>query len=101
MSRASFPRPEHSALLREKIHTALQARGLPLELTDRGIDQYRCCYRFGFRRFAAQEWTDLAIHFQVAERLESSSDDAELEHILILFLERYFAAEPVKHRHRL
>ena len=101
MSRSSFPRSHHAALLREKIQPALRARGIPLEVIDRGLDQYRCCYRFGFRRSAEQEWTELAIHFQVAERLESSGDEAELERMLHLFLERYFAAQPVEERSRL
>ena len=96
MSRSSFPQPHHAALLREKIHTSLQASGIPLEAIDRGLDQYRCCYRFGFRRSAEQEWTELAIHFQVAERLENSGDESELALLIDRFLERYFSTKMVK-----
>ena len=95
MSRASFPRPEHSDLLREKINDRLRARRLDLELTERGPDHYRCRYRFGFRRSPEQDWIELAIHFQVAERLQTGRSDTELARILDSFLDSHFPqAEP-------
>ena len=92
MSRASFPRPEHVALLRERIAARLAAGAIPLETTERGLDHYRCSYRFGFRQNSLQDWTDLAIHFQLVERLATSGDDAELGRLLDLFWERSFSA---------
>jgi hypothetical protein len=92
MSRASFPRPEQIALLRERIAARLAACAIPLEVAERGLDHYRCCYRFGFRQSSGTDWRDLAIHFQLAERLEVSGDDAELGRLLDLFWERNFAA---------
>jgi hypothetical protein len=93
MSRASFPRPDHIALLRDAIFARLASTGLALEIVDRGPDHYRCCYRFGFRRTSEDDWTDLSVHFQVAERLEISNDDAELGRLLDLFWDRYFGRE--------
>jgi hypothetical protein len=90
MSRVSFPRPEHIALLRDTIVARLAAAGLPLEMTNRGLDHYRCLYRFGFRRTSKDDWSELTVHFQVAERLEISNDDAELGRLLDLFWDRYF-----------
>ena len=92
MSRASFPRPEHVALLRERIAAHIVDTSLSLETTERGLDHYRCAYRFGFRRNSRSDWTDLSIHFQLAERLAESGDDTELDRLLDLFWERCFAA---------
>ncbi|MBI3934472.1 MAG: hypothetical protein HY316_07240 [Acidobacteria bacterium] len=91
MSRASFPRPEHSALLREKIAERLRSHPVPLEVGARSLDQYRCCYRFGFRESPDQDWVELSIHFQVAERLESNPGSGELDKLLDLFLNRHFS----------
>lgn len=93
MSRASFPRPDHIALLRDAIVARLAAAGLALEIVDRGPDHYRCCYRFGFRRTASVDWTDLSVHFQIAERLEISNNGDELGRLLDLFWDRYFGRE--------
>lgn len=90
MSVASFPRAEHIALLRQRIEERLRERNLPLEVTERGLNQYRCQYRFGFRRRPEDEWTEIPIHFQVAERLESGQNDAELNRILDDFLNQHF-----------
>jgi len=92
MSRASFPRHEHAVLLLEKIEQRLRTRPLALEVAERGLDHLRCCYRFGFRRSHEQEWIELCIHFQVAERLEASQDEAELHRILDSFLDRAFSS---------
>ena len=98
MSRSSFPRPEHIALLRERIAGRLQEHSIPLEMSERAVDHYRCCYRFGFRRRGDNEWKDLSIHFQIAERLEQGGDASDLEELLNLFLERNFsAAAAAKH----
>jgi hypothetical protein len=61
------------------------------------LDHYRCCYRLGLRRAPGDDWTVLSIHFQVAERLESSHDDTELDRLLDQFLDRYFAAGRAEH----
>ena len=90
MSRSSFPRPEHSALLGEKIAAHLRSRSITLELAQRPPDHYRCCYRFGLREPANQAWVELSIHFQVAERLEITPASGELDQILDLFFERHF-----------
>ena len=89
MSRASFPRPEHLALLQEKIGQWLQDRNWGIEVTERGLDHYRCQYRFGFRR-PPEGWVELSIHFQVAGRLETGSGDTELCRLLETFLKRSF-----------
>jgi len=98
MSRASFPRHEHAVLLLEKIEQRLRTRPLTLEITERGLDHLRCCYRFGFRRSSEQEWIELPIHFQVAERLEEDQDEAELHRILDSFLDRSFVAQAPEDR---
>jgi hypothetical protein len=79
-------------LLRERIAAHLAAAGIPLEATERGLDHYHCSYRFGFRENPLSDWTDLSIHFQLAERLAASGDDTELGRVLDLFWERSFAA---------
>jgi len=94
MSRASFPRPEHAALLGEKIAAYLRSGNLPLEVASKGPDHYRCSYRYGFRKPPEAAWRELSIHFQVAERLETSNDAGELNGILDLFLERNFPPAP-------
>lgn len=91
MSRASFPRAEHSLLLQQRIEHRLRVRQIGLEVTARGVDHYRCRYRFGFRRSPGQEWAELSVHFQVAERLEASQQEGELSRILDSFLERAFS----------
>ena len=96
MSRSSFPQPQHAALLRQRIAERLQSQPLPYEVTERGLDQYRCCYRFGIRRPADQDWVELSVHFQVAERLENTRSARELARILDLFLERHFAQHGVR-----
>ena len=90
MSDTSFPRTEHVVLLGEKIATRLQERNLPLEVAERGINHHKCQYRFGFRRNPEQNWVEVAIHFQVAERLAVSQSDAALNRILDPFLNRHF-----------
>ena len=92
MSRSSFPRTEHIAALRVAIARGLGAQQVRLEVAERGIDHLRCCYRFGFRHSAEQDWIELPIHFQVAERLEAGRGTAELERILDSFLKCFFAA---------
>ncbi|HWP84633.1 MAG TPA: hypothetical protein VNN17_05550 [Terriglobia bacterium] len=90
MSRASFPRPEHAALLLEKIAEDLGKRPLRLELASRGLDHYRCCYRFGVRPAGEGDWKEFAVHFQVAQRLENNAGEHELRQMLELFLDRHF-----------
>ncbi len=92
MSRSSFPRAEHVAALRAAIARLLGEQQTRLEVAERGIDHLRCCYRFGFRHSPEQDWIELPIHFQVAERLEAGRGPAELERILDSFLQRSFAA---------
>ena len=96
MSRSSFPRPEHAALLRQRIVERLQSQPLPYEVTERGLDHYRCCYRFGIRRATDPGSAELSVHFQVAERLENTQSAGELARILDLFLERHFAQREVR-----
>ena len=110
MSVPSFPRAEHIALLRQKIEKRLRERNLPLEVSERGLNQLQCQYQFGFRRApshakgsegrpadllrqespAAEDWAELAIHFQVAQRFEEGRGEAELDRILDRFLSRKF-----------
>jgi hypothetical protein len=91
MSRGSFPLPEHVATLRAAIAQCLGERQVRLEVSDRGVDHLRCCYRFGLRRSPEQDWVELPIHFQVAERLKAGQT-TELERILQSFLKRSFSA---------
>jgi hypothetical protein len=91
MSRASFPRSEHSTLLHDKIAEVLRTCAPQIELAERGLDHYRCCYRFGLRQAPERPWSELSIHFQVAERLEANPSGDELEQIIQLFLERNFS----------
>ena len=93
MSRASFPRTEHSVLLQENLATLLSSLVTQLEFTSLGLDHYRCSYRFGFRLRAQSgdaEWKELSIHFQLADRLEQSGDVTELKGIFTRFVERNF-----------
>jgi len=106
MSVASFPRAEHIALLRQKIQEGVRQRGLALEVAERGLNQMKCQYRFGLRRAAgslaaeasepdssggqAGDWVELAIHFQVAQRMEESGSTTVFERILEDFLSSNF-----------
>lgn len=92
MSRSSFPRPEHAALLRERIGQWLRLRAPFAEVAERGLNHYRCCYRFGFRLAPDQDWAEVAIHFQVAERLEQGGGGQDLDHILDSFWKSAFGA---------
>lgn len=98
MSRSSFPRPEHAYLLHQEIAEQLRSNPVPMEVSERGVDHYRCCYRFGIRRMGETGWVELPIHFQVAARLESIQRRQELRRILELFLGRYFAADNASRR---
>jgi hypothetical protein len=90
MSISSFPRPEHVSLLHEKINEYLRHRGLTVEVAERGLNQLKCQYKFGFRRGAEGDWKELAIHFQVAVRLDKSGDAAPLIRMVDDFLQRHF-----------
>ena len=106
MSISSFPQAEHVALLRSAIDERLRDRGLSLEVTERGLNQLKCQYRFGFRpRLPAagrpaspiysagrtsSDWKELAIHFQTAQRLEEGCGGEELDRLLEGFLIRNF-----------
>ncbi len=93
MSVSSFPRPEHIALLRNKIQEHLRLRGRALEIAERGLNHLKCQYKFGFRRGAEEEWAEMGIHFQVADRLENSGNQSELSRVLDEFLERQFGSD--------
>ena len=98
MSVPSFPRAEHMALLRQTIEQRLRDRNLSYEVVERGLNQWKCQYCFGFRRPASESlspqsppvevWLELPIHFQIAQRLEEGKGEAELDHILDDFLNR-------------
>ncbi len=106
MSISSFPRAEHFALLRSAIEERLQDRDLSLEVTERGLNQLKCQYRFGFRvrlpvldppaspidspSKTSGDWKELAIHFQTAQRLEEGCGEEELNRVLDGFLVRNF-----------
>lgn len=109
MSVPSFPRPEHIALVRTKIEARLRNRGLALEVAERGLNQLKCQYRFGFRRRLpedsqppadasengpendpGQDWAELLVHFQTAQRLEEGRGEAELDRMLENFLSAHF-----------
>ena len=113
MSVSSFPRAEHMALLRSKIEERLRERGLSLEVAERGLNQVKCQYRFGLRRRLpdenqpshpesmnesmnelANDWAELPIHFQVAQRLEEGRGEAEFDRVLGNFLLRNFSGLP-------
>jgi hypothetical protein len=47
-------------------------------------------HRFGVRRQRTDEWTEIPIHFQVAERLETDQNNAELNRMLDDFLNQHF-----------
>ena len=112
MSVSSFPRPEHVALLRRKIEERVRERNLPLEVAERGLNQWKCQYRFGLRQVpsspvkvpegegppsfsaapqgpSAEGWMELAIHFQIAQRLEEGQGTAEFDSLLDHFLSRF------------
>ena len=113
MSVTSFPRAEHIALLRAKIAERLRERGLALEVAERGLNQMKCQYRFGFRRQPsgepprpsasespsgpANDWAELPIHFQIAQRLEEGQGEAEFDRVLENFLFRNFPELPAAH----
>ncbi len=82
MSGSSFPRPEHILLLKDAMERLLRARGESMEMAERGLNQLKCQYKFGLRPGLEGEWSELAIHFQVAERLQDSADDSELARLL-------------------
>ena len=113
MSVSSFPRPEHIALLRSRIEEGLDKRGLRLlEVAERGLNQMKCQYRFGLRRRpdekpsytpsesvndAANDWAEMPIHFQIAQRLEEGRGDAEWDRMLERFLSHHFPEFSVPH----
>ena len=110
MSVSSFPRAEHIVLLRSKIEEKLHDRGLLLEVAERGLNQMKCQYRFGLRRRLLEEnqppsqheflhdrennWAELSIHFQIAQRLEEGRGDQEFDRVLETFLFRNFPGLP-------
>ncbi|MGH9786537.1 MAG: hypothetical protein ACRD88_20395 [Terriglobia bacterium] len=97
MSVSSFPRAEHIALLRQAIEHWLRERKLPLEVAERGLHQLKCQYVFGFRHPRAvlpdqerptDNWAELAIHFQMAQRLEEGRGETEIDALLDRFCSR-------------
>jgi hypothetical protein len=91
MSASSFPRSEHVSLLKQKIQERVHNLDPRVEVTERGLNHLKCQYKFGLRRAPAGDWNELAIHFQVAERLESTGNEAELNRILDGFLGQRFS----------
>ena len=89
MSSSSFPRAEHVAVLLEKIQGRIREHRQPIEVAERGLNHYKCQYKFALRR-PEEEWTELAIHFQFAVRLEQAGRDAALNRIVDRFLIRHF-----------
>jgi len=94
MSRSSFPRPEHVAALQQKIEERVRLSPLTIEVAERGLNHYRCQYRFRLRRRPGEEWVELGIHFQLADRMETTGSDAELNRIVDEFVNRHFAEKP-------
>ena len=91
MSGASFPRAEHIALLRRQIEERVRGRSPSMEVVERGLNHLKCQYKFGVRNELEGQWSELAIHFQVAERLQAGASGAELDRIIDGFLDRHFA----------
>ena len=91
MSGTSFPRPEHIALLRRRIEERGRGRSPSLEVVERGLNHLKCQYKFGLRNEPEGQWRELAIHFQVAERLQAGASEAELDRVIDGFLQRHFA----------
>lgn len=91
MSGTSFPRAEHIALLRRRIEERVRGLRPSMEVTERGLNHLKCQYKFGLRNEPEGQWRELAIHFQVAERLQAGASGAELERIIDGFLDRHFA----------
>ncbi len=95
MSIASFPRPEHVALLRQKIEETIRLRGDRMEVGDLGLNHLKCQYKFGLKRRPDDQWAELAIHFQYAERLARTRDPADLERLIGNFLDQHFEQDKV------
>jgi hypothetical protein len=93
MSGTSFPRQEHVALLRRQIEELVRGRSPSMEVVERGLNHLKCQYKFGLRNEPDGEWRELAIHFQVAERLQAGASGAELGRIVDGFLHGYFARQ--------
>jgi len=51
-------------------------------IADQGVDRYHCRYRFALHRVPGEPPQELAIHFQVAERLLAGKGDAELSRLV-------------------
>lgn len=90
MSASSFPRAEHVALLRQQIENLIRLRGQRIEVTERGLHHLKCQYKFGLRKRPEDEWLELAIHFQSADRFERTAKAAELDRLINEFLNRHF-----------
>jgi hypothetical protein len=90
MSVSSFPRPEHIPLLLGKIKERLATRGQRIEVAEAGLNQYRCEYKFALRREPQEPANILAVHFQLAGRLQKSGNDAELNRLIDEFLKKQF-----------
>jgi hypothetical protein len=91
VSVSSFPRSEHITLLREKITERVRLRQQSIEVVEHGLNHLKCQYKFGLRNRPEEDWIELAIHFQSAERLETTRNDAEINRIVDAFLSRHFA----------
>jgi hypothetical protein len=91
MSGTSFPRQEHIALLRRQIEERVRGRSPSMEVVERGLNHLKCQYKFGLRNEPEGQWRELAIHFQIAERLQAGASDEELGRIIDRFLDRHFA----------
>jgi len=90
MFRSSFPRSEHITALRQKLQERLGRVPQTIEVADLGLNHYKCHYKVGLRRRAEEPWIELAVHFQVMDRLEATGNDAELNRILDRFLNQHF-----------
>ena len=90
MSASSFPRSEHISLLKQKLERRAHNLDPNIEVAEHGLNHLKCQYKFKLRRTPGEDWTELAIHFQVAERLEATANEAELNRILDAFLSQRF-----------
>ena len=81
MSVSSFPRREHADLLLKEIQQWMEKRGLGGEVAEQSPDQYRCEYRYSVK-LDGRESVAVALHFQLADRLQSGGEKTTLLRIL-------------------
>lgn len=82
MSLNSFPRPEHIGALKARADALAKLRSATIEISEDGLDRFRCQYRLRIVHSASGHTESVSIHFQLADKLLHSAEVTQVDRLL-------------------